>query len=65
MIATPVWFDDAVQPIATALLTAWPAAGWLDFKRLPLTLDDLAGPTGAEIERHAGASVTERACASR
>ncbi len=61
-VATPVWFDDAGQPIAAALLTAWPHAWWLDLIRLPglpLPLDDLAGPGWAELERLEGAPVIE------
>jgi GNAT superfamily N-acetyltransferase len=53
-VATPVWFDDAGQPFAAAVLTWWPAAWWLDLIRvpgLPLSLDDLAGPALAELER--------------
>src|SRR5215213_5054708 len=53
-IALPVWFDDAERPIAAAVLTEWPHAWWLDVIRLPgltLTLDDLAGPAWAYLER--------------
>lgn len=44
-VALPVWFDDADQPVATAVLTQWSQAWWLDLIRMPgltLTLDDLA-----------------------
>ena len=34
-VALPVWFDDADQPIAAAVLTEWPHAWWLDVIRLP------------------------------
>ena len=52
-IALPVWFDDTDQPVATAVLTEWPQAWWLDIVRIPrmnLNLDDLAGPAWAELE---------------
>lgn len=61
-IASPVWFDDADQPVAAAVLTAWPHAWWLDLLRLPgqpVPLDDLAGPAWAELERLEGPPVIE------
>jgi hypothetical protein len=56
-VALPVWFDDADQPIGAAVLTEWPHAWWLDIIRLPeltLTLDDLARPAWAQLERRGG-----------
>src|SRR4051812_23352799 len=61
-VALPVWFDDADQPIAAAVLTAWPHAWWLDVIRLPglpVTLDDLARPAWAHLERLEGSPVIE------
>jgi predicted N-acetyltransferase YhbS len=61
-VALPVWFDDADQPIAAAVLTEWPHAWWLDVIRLPgltLTLDDLARPAWAQLERREGSPVIE------
>ncbi len=61
-VALPVWFDDADRPIAAAVLTEWPYAWWLDVIRLPgltLTLDELAGPAWAQLERRAGSRVIE------
>jgi predicted N-acetyltransferase YhbS len=61
-IALPVWFDDAGQPIAAAVLTEWPHAWWLDLIKLPgltLSLDDLAGPAWAHLERRDGLPVIE------
>jgi predicted N-acetyltransferase YhbS len=61
-VASPVWFDDADQPIAAAVLTAWPHAWWLDVIRLPglsLTLEDRAGPAWAQLERWEGSPVIE------
>jgi hypothetical protein len=61
-VALPVWFDDADQPIAAAVLTEWPHAWWLDVIRLPglaLTLDDLARPVWAHLERQEGSPVIE------
>lgn len=61
-LALPVWFDAADQPIATALLTEWPHAWWLDVIRvpgLPLTLDDLVGPAWAHLEGRPGSPVVE------
>jgi len=61
-VALPVWFDDADQPIAAAVLTEWPHAWWLDLIRLPgltLTLDDLARPAWAHLERREGSPVIE------
>ena len=61
-VALPVWFDDADQPIAAALLTEWPHAWWLDVIRLPglpLTLDDLARPAWAQLDRRVGSLVIE------
>ena len=61
-IASPVWFDDADQPIAAAVLTEWPHAWWLDVIRLPgltLTLDELARPAWTQLERREGAPVIE------
>src|SRR5829696_6061488 len=61
-VALPVWFDDADQPIAAAVLTEWPHAWWLDIIRLPelaLTLDDLARPAWAQLERREGLPVIE------
>jgi predicted N-acetyltransferase YhbS len=61
-IASPVWFDDAHRPIAAAVLTEWPHAWWLDVIRLPRltsTLDELAGPAWAELERREGTPVIE------
>ncbi len=56
-LALPVWFDDADQPIAAATLTEWPFAWWVDIIRQPgliLSLDDLAEPAWAHLERLAG-----------
>ena len=61
-LALPVWCDDADQPLAAAVLTAWPHAWWLDLIRvpgLPLTLDDLAGPAWAHLEGLEGSPVIE------
>lgn len=61
-ILTPVWFDDADQPVAAAVLTAWPHAWWLDLIRLPertLPLDDLAALAWAELDRLEGVPVIE------
>jgi predicted N-acetyltransferase YhbS len=61
-VALPVWFDDADQPLAAAVLTEWPHAWWLDIIRLPgltLTLDELAGPAWAHLERREGSPVIE------
>ena len=61
-IALPVWFDDADQPIAAAVLTEWPHAWSMDLIRLPgltLTLDDLAAPAWAQLERLGGSQVIE------
>jgi predicted N-acetyltransferase YhbS len=61
-IPLPVWFDDAEQPIAAAVLTEWPHAWWLDLIRmpgLPLPLDELASVAWAQLERRAGSSVVE------
>jgi predicted N-acetyltransferase YhbS len=61
-VASPVWFDDTDQPIAAAVLTQWTHAWWLDLIRLPgltLTLDDLAGPAWAQLERRQGSPVIE------
>jgi GNAT superfamily N-acetyltransferase len=61
-VALPVWFDDADRPIAAVVLTEWPHAWGLDVIRLPgltLTLDDLAGPAWAQLERREGSPVIE------
>ena len=61
-VATPVWVDDAGRPVAAAVLTAWPRAWWLDILRLPglpMSLDDLAGPAWAALERLDGPSAVE------
>ncbi len=61
-VATPAWFDDAGQPIAAALLTWWPHAWWLDIIRLPgtqISLDDLAAPVWAALERLPGPLMIE------
>jgi ribosomal protein S18 acetylase RimI-like enzyme len=61
-ISLPVWFDEAGQPIATTLLTEWPHAWWLDLIRMPdatSTLDDVAGPAWAHLERLEGSPVIE------
>jgi predicted N-acetyltransferase YhbS len=61
-LALPVWFDDAGEPIAAALLTEWPHAWWLDLLRLPgltLTLDELAGPAWTHLERLDGSPAIE------
>ena len=61
-VATPVWFDEADQPVAAALLTWWPHAWWLDIIRLPglpLSLDDLAAPAWAALERLPGSPLIE------
>src|SRR5215218_3593966 len=61
-VALPVWFDDADQPIAAAVLTEWPHAWWLDVIRLPgltLTLDDLTSPAWAQLECREGSPVIE------
>lgn len=61
-VATPVWFDDAGQPVAVALLTWWPHAWWLDMiwlPGLPVSLDDLAAPAWAELERLPDSPVIE------
>jgi predicted N-acetyltransferase YhbS len=61
-VPTPVWFDDADQPIAAAVLTEWPHAWWLDLIRLPglpVSLDDLVGPAWAQLERRDGSPAIE------
>lgn len=61
-IALPVWFDDAEQPVAAAVLTEWPHAWSLDILRMPgmdLNLDDLAGPAWEALERRAESPVIE------
>ena len=61
-VATPVWFDDAGQPFAAALLTWWPHAWWLDILRLPglrVNLDDLAAPAWEALARLEDAPVVE------
>lgn len=61
-LALPVWFDEADQPVAAAMLTEWPHAWWLDLIRVPglaLTLDDLAGPAWTHLERLEGPPVIE------
>jgi hypothetical protein len=61
-VASPVWFDDADEPIAAAGLTEWPQAWSLDLIRLPgrpWALDDLAGPAWAQLERRKGSRVIE------
>ena len=61
-IPTPVWFDDAHQPVAAALLTWWPHAWWLDLitmPDLPLPLDALADPALLELERLGESPVIE------
>jgi predicted N-acetyltransferase YhbS len=61
-LPTPVWFDDADQPIAAAVLTHWSRAWWLDLIRLPgltVPLDDLAGPAWAQLDSRADATVIE------
>jgi len=58
-LALPVWFDDSGRPVATALLTAWPKAWWLDLLRLPgldLPLDVWAAPALAMLEQEDGAA---------
>lgn len=53
-LALPVWFDDGGQPVATALVTEWPHAWWLDVLRLPgqpISLDELTAPALAELAR--------------
>ncbi|MFT4038655.1 MAG: GNAT family N-acetyltransferase [Thermomicrobiales bacterium] len=53
-LALPVWFDDDGQPVATAMLTEWPHAWWLDVLRLPdlpLSLDEVTAFALAELAR--------------
>jgi ribosomal protein S18 acetylase RimI-like enzyme len=60
--AVPVWFDDADQPMAAAVLTEWPQAWFLDVIRLPgltVALDDLTEPAWAHLERRRGSPVIE------
>jgi GNAT superfamily N-acetyltransferase len=61
-VASPVWFDDADQPIAAAVLTEWPHAWTLDVIRLPgltMTIDDLATPAWTELRRREPPPVIE------
>jgi len=61
-VATPVWFDNADQAIAAALLTEWPHAWWLDVIRAPgqaVPLDDLAGPALTQLEGREGSPPIE------
>lgn len=61
-VACPVWLDDAGEPVAAAVLTAWPHAWWLDILRLPglpLSLDDVAGPAWARLQQMAELPVVE------
>jgi predicted N-acetyltransferase YhbS len=61
-VASPVWFDDADQPVAAALLTEWPHAWWLDIIRvssLALSLDDLVGAAWAHLDRREGSPTIE------
>ena len=61
-VALPVWFDDADQPVAAAVLTTWPHAWQLDIIRLPggpLTLEDLTELAWAYLESMEGPPVIE------
>ena len=61
-VVVPVWFDDASQPIAAAVLTAWPHGWALDVIRLPgltVMLDDLTEPAWTQLERRNEAPVIE------
>src|SRR4051794_34328747 len=61
-IPLPVWFDDADQPVAAALLTEWPHAWWLDVVRLrglTLALEDLTRPAWAQLDHLDGSPVVE------
>lgn len=53
-LPTPVWFDEAQQPSAAAVLTAWSHAWWLDVLRLPGwpgSLDELTAPAWAQLDQ--------------
>lgn len=61
-LALPVWFDDADEPIAAAVLTEWPHAWQLDVVQLPgltLTLDELASHAWAQLGCLEGSPVIE------
>jgi ribosomal protein S18 acetylase RimI-like enzyme len=61
-VALPVWFDNAERPFAAAVLTEWSQAWWLEIIRMPgltLTLDELAAPAWARLERQQGSPVIE------
>jgi len=56
-LALPVWFDGAGRPVATALLTEWPHAWWLDLLRMPgfdLPPQEWAAPALALLARLKG-----------